>query len=179
MIIESTDFSGVSRLNSDEGREFINRQSLGQGRTPEEVHAMRSEADIKNQFSRMYKNAFPTTNRVTSSLNIGDTIRIADGNRNAVFRRGYTVQNTLEMFKIKKLVTLQNPTAYILEDLAGEEIKGTFYREELIPTELPETYDITILDRRRRGSKTQYYVNWKGYPAQFNSRVDESQIVRT
>ena len=29
---------------------------------------------------------------------------------------------------------MQTPTIYFLEDLQGESIKGTFYREELIPT---------------------------------------------
>ncbi|XP_064111308.1 uncharacterized protein LOC135218789 [Macrobrachium nipponense] len=146
---------------------------------PKEVHAVKTKADIKSPFSRMYKNALPTTGHISSTLNVGDTVCIADENQNAAFQRGCTVQNTLERFKIKKLVTLQNITVYILEDLAGEEIKGTFYREELIPTELPEAYDIAILGSRRRRNRTQYYVNWKGYPAQFNSWVDESQIVRT
>ncbi|XP_064088658.1 uncharacterized protein LOC135203016 [Macrobrachium nipponense] len=151
-------------------------KSLGNEQTPKEVHAMKTKADIKSQFSRMYKHTFPTTGHISSTLKVGDTVSIADKNQNAAFRRGYTVQNTLEISKIKKL---SSSLCKILQDLAGEEIKGTFYREELIPTKLPETYNIAILGSRRRGNRMQYYVNWKGYPAQFNSWVDVSLVVWT
>ncbi|XP_066965644.1 uncharacterized protein [Macrobrachium rosenbergii] len=242
-VFESEAFSGVSRLNTDEGREFYNKQvkeylnsrniklysvhsreiktaiaervirtlkskiyrylthnntnkyvdilqdivnsynstqhrGLGDGQTPNHVHALVDREDINRQFSRMYINGLPRKEPSSSLLKVSNVVRIADENRCALFRKGYTVQNTYELFTVREVDKKQYPTVYYLEDLQGELIKGMFYREKLIPAKLPELYDIVILKKRKRGNRTQYFVEWRGYPKHFNSWLDESQLVR-
>ena len=126
----------------------------------------------------MYISAHTDKKTVRTVLDIGRTVRIADENRNAPFRRGFTIQNTYEIFKIRSVDKTQKPAAYYLEDLNGEEIKGIFYREELVPVSLPELYDIKVLRRKKVRGRTKYLVKWIGYPDQFNSWVDESHITK-
>ena len=106
---------------------------------------------------------------VRTALDIGETVRIADENRNSQFRRGFTIQNTYEIFRIRRVDKTQKPTVYYLEDLNGEEIQGIFYREELVPTSLPELYDIKVLRRKKVKGRTKY---------RFNSWVDETYITK-
>ena len=61
------------------------------------------------------------------------------------FKKGYTIQNTQEIFKVIRVDNTQSLTIYFIEDLQGEPIKGMFYREELVPTTQPETYQIDII----------------------------------
>ena len=83
---------------------------------------------------------------------------------------------TLEIFKIIRVDNTQSPTIYFLEDLEGESIKGIFYREELIPTTPPESYEIDIIRSKIVAGRKKYLVKRRGYPDKFNSWIDESQI---
>ena len=124
----------------------------------------------------MYKYPNRLNNRITSNLDIGQYVRIADENRNSVFRRGYTVQNTIEIFRIKKIDKKEKPIAYYLEDLHGEDIKGIFYREELVPSHLPDFFYIDIIKSKTVSGRKKYLVRWRGYPVSFNSWIDQDQI---
>ena len=62
---------------------------------------------------------------------------------------------------------MTHPITYKIRDQNGEEIKGTFYREELQKTE-QNIYRIEKIIRKR-GDKT--LVKWKGYPDEFNSWI--------
>ena len=81
-----------------------------------------------------------------------------------------------EIFKVIGVDNTQSPTIYFIEDLQGEAIKGIFYREELVPTSPPETYQIDIIKSKIVAGKKKYLVQWRGYPDKFNSWIHESQI---
>ena len=107
-------------------------------------------------------------------LRPGDSVRMSKTRRQ--FAKGYTGHWSQEIFRVDA-VRDTVPVTYVVSDLAGERIRGTFYGPELQKVTPPDYYDIeTILDTRRRGGKTQYLVKWKGYPASFNSW--ESDVVR-
>lgn len=150
--------------------------SLGQGQTPRMVHSMKSEEEISNQFYRMYKKGVPRKKSFISSLTVGDTVRISDKQKTAVFTRGFYPQNTEEIFKIRKIDKSQHPIGFYLKDLAEENIEGIFYKEELVPTFLPEVFPIDILKKKTIRGKTKYFVNFRGYPSKFNTWVDATAL---
>ena len=71
--------------------------------------------------------------------------------------------------KIKSTV----PRTYVLNDLNGEEIIGTFYENELLKTDQKEFKIEKVL--KKKGDKL--YVKWKGYDNSFNSLIDKKDIV--
>ena len=151
-------------------------RGLGNEQTPNQVHVLTTPSDIKRQFDIMYKYPLRTTPDISSNLTVGQVVRIADEKRNWVFRRGYTVQNTLEIFRIKEVNKEHIPTVFYLEDLQGEAIKGIFYREELVPTNLPEFFPIDVIKTKTVAGRKKYLVRWRGYPSTFNSWIDQDQI---
>ena len=98
-------------------------------------------------------------------LGVGDTVRISKYKRKT-FDKGYTPNWTEEVFVISENRPT-NPITYKIKDLNGEEIGGTFYREEL------QKADQTIyrIEKVLRRTKDKALVKWKGYPDEFNSWV--------
>ena len=153
-------------------------RGLGLGQTPAKVHTLTDDNQIKIQFNRMYKRDVQTSNMSSSSLAVGQAVRIADSERNAVFRRGFTIQNTVEIFKVREVDKKYYPTVYYLEDLQGEAIDDIFYRQELTPCSIPEFYSIDVIKTKTVRGRKKYFVKWRGYPEEFNSWIDESRIAR-
>ena len=77
-----------------------------------------------------------------------------------------------EIFVIKKIKTTV-PWTYVINDLNGEEIIGTFYENELQGTDQKEFIIEKVL--KKKGDKL--YVKWKGYDNSFNSWIDKKDIV--
>ena len=71
----------------------------------------------------------------------------------------------------KNTVALKNavPWTYIISDLNGEEIVGSFYEKELQKTNQKEFRIEKVV--KRKGNKL--YVKWKGYNNSFNSWIDK------
>ena len=67
------------------------------------------------------------------AFKIGDTVRISKYKRKT-FDKGYTPNWTEEVFVISE-IRPTDPITYKIKDLNGEEIGGTFYREELQETD--------------------------------------------
>ena len=65
------------------------------------------------------------------------------------------------------------PWTYVINDLNGEQIVGTFYEKELQETNKKEFRIEKIINRK----SDKLYVNWKGYNNSFNSWVDKKDIV--
>ena len=149
-------------------------RGLGGNHTPTEIHQLTNPDEIQLQFKRMYKIPSSSHKPIISSLSVGEYVRLSQ--IKPTFKKGYTIQNTLEIFKIIRVDTTQSPTIYFLEDLQGEPIKGIFYREELIPTTPPEIYQIDIIRSKIVSGRKKFLVKWRGYPDKFNSWIDESQI---
>ena len=71
--------------------------------------------------------------------------------------------------KVKNTV----PQTYVINDLNGEEIVGTFYENELPKSNQKEFRIEKVI--KRKGDKL--YVKWKGYDSSFNSWIDKKGIV--
>jgi hypothetical protein len=98
-------------------------------------------------------------------------------NIKGIFDKGYLANYTKEIFVIKKIIAT-NPVAYFIEDLNGEEIKGSFYEQELqIVKDVDENFQIDKIIETKKINKIKYsLVSWLGYPESFNSWVPESKI---
>ena len=77
-----------------------------------------------------------------------------------------------EIFVISKIKNTV-PGTYVINDLNGEEIIGTFYEKELQGTRQNEFRIEKII--KRKGD--ELYVKWKGYSNSFNSWIDKKNIV--
>ena len=71
--------------------------------------------------------------------------------------------------KIKNTV----PWTYMISDLNGEAITGTFYEKELQKTNQKEFRIEKVI--KRKGDKL--YVKWKGYDNLFNSWINKKDLV--
>lgn len=105
-----------------------------------------------------------------SLFKVGDTVRISKYKRKT-FDKGYTPNWTEEVFVIDE-IRPTSPITYKIKDLSGEEIKGTFYREELQKTD----QTIFRIEKVIRKTKDKALVKWKGYPDQFNSWVSLKEL---
>lgn len=109
------------------------------------------------------------------TLKIGDSVRIAK--TRLTFDKGYTPNWSVEVFKVVNVIK-SFPTVYRLKDLTGEEIKGTFYTQELQKVKLKNTFKIEkILKRKKTKSGEQYFVKWEGYPEKFNSWILKKDLI--
>ena len=99
------------------------------------------------------------------AFKVGDTVRISKYKRKT-FDKGYTPNWTEEVFIISE-IRPTDPITYKIKDLNGEEIGGTFYREELQKTD----QTIYRIEKVIRKTKDKALVKWKGYPDQFNGWV--------
>lgn len=156
---------------------YNNRMHRSLGMTPNEVPKREKEAfdimyasfkpgmEVKKQATK--KDRFP----------IGSRVRISK--RKGVFGRGYEANwSTEEFFVFKKQYMKDGLIMYKVKDAQGEEIKGSFYPQELQRVERKEEiYQIdSILKERGRGKKKEFFVSWQGYPDTFNSWIPASAV---
>ena len=77
-----------------------------------------------------------------------------------------------EVFIISKIKNTV-PCTYIINDLNGEEIIGSFYEKELQNTNQKEFRVEKVL--WEKGDKL--YVKWKGYVDSFNSWINKKDLL--
>ena len=104
-----------------------------------------------------YINTDIKTNDKDFKFKVGDHVRISKYKN--IFAKGYT-PNTV-------------PWTYVINDLNGEEITGTFYEKELQKTNQEEFRIEKVI--KRKGDNI--YVKWKGYDNSFNSWIDKASLV--
>ena len=101
---------------------------------------------------------------------VDDHVRISKYKN--VIAKGYTPNWSEDVFVISKIKNTV-PWIYVINDLNGEEIIGTFYEEELQKTNKKE-FRIEKVSKRK-GDKL--YVKWKGYNSLLNSWIDKKDLV--
>ena len=109
-------------------------------------------------------------NNKDHKFKVGDYIRISKYKN--IFAKGNMSNCSEELFLIEKVKNTV-PWTYVINDLNGEEIIGTFYEKELQKTNQKEFRIEKVI--KRKGDKL--YVKWKGYDNSFNSWIDKKDIV--
>ena len=110
-------------------------------------------------------------------LNLKLVIMLELGNINTfllkdILSQGYTPNWPEEVFVVSKIKNTV-PWIYVVSDLNGEEITGTFYEKDLQKTSQEKFRIDTVL--KRKGNKL--YVKWKGYDNSFNGWIDKKDLV--
>ena len=101
---------------------------------------------------------------------VGDYVRISKYNN--IFAKRYMPNQSEEVFIISKIKNTV-PWTYIINDLNGEEIIGTFYEKESQKTNQKEFRIEKVL--KRKGDKL--CVKWKGYHNSFNSWINKKNFL--
>ena len=165
----------ILHILPDVVRAYNNSYNGSIGMSPNEVSAQNQESVYQRlDIGKTLKDS--SARYTDDDLQVGDVVRITKAR--GAFERGFTPNWTRELFRINAIDTYQNPTAYLITDMSGEDIKGVFYAQELQKVKEPETYAVErILSTRGKGQNKQYLVKWLGYPESFNSWVSKNDIV--
>ena len=110
------------------------------------------------------------SNKKDPNFKIGDHVRISKYKN--IFAKWYTPNWSKEVFVISKIRNTV-PWTYVISDLNGEEITGSFYEKELQKTSQEKFRIGKVL--QRKGDKL--YVKWKRYDNSFNSGINEKDLV--
>ena len=124
--------------------------------------------DVKDN---TYINTDKETNDKDLKFKVGDRVRISKY-RN-IFAKAYTPNWSEEVFVTKKVKNTV-PWTYVINDLNGQEIMGTFYEKELQKTSQEEFRIEKVI--KRKGDKM--YVKWKVYDNSFNSWIDKKYLIK-
>ena len=131
------------------------------------------EASKKKNELRVWRNLYPKHLEIPDikpKFSTGDKVRISI--KKKTFKKGYTTRWTEEIFMIAE-VKHTSPVTYKIADLDGEEIQGTFYEPELQKT----SQQLFRIEKVIKRGKKKSLVKWKGYSDDFNSWIDNKDIV--
>ena len=124
--------------------------------------------NVKNN---TYINTSKKINYKDPKFKVGDRVRISKYKN--FFAKVYMPNWSEEVFVIKNVKNTV-PWIYVINDLNGEEIIGTFYEKELQKTNQAEFRIEKVI--KRKGNKI--YIKWKGYNNSFNSWIDKASLVQ-
>ena len=123
--------------------------------------------DVKDNTYIDFKNEI---NDRDPKFKVGDHVRISKYKN--IFAKRYTPNWSEENFVISKIKNTV-PWTYVINDLNGEEITGTFYEKELQKTNQKEFRTEKMIKRK----DDKLYVKWKDYNSLFNSWIDKKDLV--
>ena len=103
---------------------------------------------------------------------VGDYVRISLVK--GVFDKGYEQNWSDEVYRISN-VNETNPTTYDVEDQKGEEVKGRFYQQELLPTTMK---DHSVIEKVLEVKGKKALVRYKGWDKKWDDWVPLSRVKR-
>ena len=110
------------------------------------------------------------SNKKDPKFTVGDHVRISKYKN--IFAKLYSPNWRKEVFVINKIKNTV-PWTYVINDLNGEKIIGSFYEKELQKTSQEKFRIEKVL--KRKGDKL--YVKWKGYDNSFNSWINKKDLL--
>ena len=102
---------------------------------------------------------------------VGDHVRISKYKN--TFAKAYVPNWSEEIFVVKKIKNTV-PWTFVISDLNGEEIIGSFYEKELQKTNQKEFRIEKVI--KKKGNKL--YFKWKGNNNSFNSWIDKKDLIK-
>ena len=123
--------------------------------------------DVTSDFYAEYNEDFNKKDRI---FKVGDHVRISKYKN--IFAKGYAPNWSEEAFVVSKIKNTVRWT-YVVSDLNGEEISGSFCENELQKLVKENLEYKKYL--KKKGDKV--YVKWKGYDNRFNSWIDKKDLI--
>src|SRR5436190_1221452 len=154
--VESILPQNVKNLQTDEGKEFFNKEfsKFTKKRNINHYHTYTHlKASIVERFNRTLKNWMWAEFSAQGSYKWIDMIP--------------------KLLKIKKVKDTKPPT-YILKDENNQIISGGFYEQELLKTSFKDYFLVEQVLRRKNGKS---YVKWLGFPSSANSWINDKDLV--
>ena len=138
------------------------------------IKATPQDASKLENYSRTFSTLYSHIPKATKpKLKVGDTVRIVK--KKSLFEKSFTPGWSEELFTIEE-VKPTKPITYKIKDKNGEEVKGTFYEQELQKSKQTIFRIEKVLKRRTKNGQKEIYVKWKGYTNTFNSWLPISDI---
>ena len=119
--------------------------------------------------STMYIDFDKENNKKSPKFKVAYRVRISKYKN--IFAKGYVPNCSEEAFAIKKVKNTVSYT-YVISDLKGKEVLGTFYEKELQKTNQKEFR----VEKEIKRKDDKLYVKWKGYNNSFNSWIINKSV---
>ena len=124
--------------------------------------------NVKSDFFHEYNE---DSNEKDPKFKVGDQVIISKYKN--IFAKSYSSNCSEEVFVIKRIKNTI-PWTYVINDLNGEKIIGSFYEKELRKTNQKEFRIEKVIKRKRN----KLYVKWKGYNNSFDSWIDKKDLIK-
>ena len=125
---------------------------------------------IKMKPTEVTSDSYAEYNEDSNKFKVDDHVRISKYKN--ISAKGYTPNWSEEIFIVSKIKNTV-PWTYVISDLNGEEIAGSFYEKELQKTNQEEFRIEKVIKRK----DDKLYVKWEGYNNSFNSWIDKKGVV--
>ena len=120
------------------------------------------------------KNKLPTCSTIKYPCERQESTPSRLSKNKNIFEKGFTFNWSDKIYTITEILKTLPPTYKIKDD--REEIKGTFYEQELQKTS-EETFRIEkVLRWKKQNGERLARVKWVGYDSSYNSWVPETDI---
>ena len=139
---------------------YLNRKHRTIKMTPLEAEKEENEPIVRQTYFKRYFKAGEKKRKPKFSL--GDSVRIYK--ERGTFHRGYMEDFSEEIFTISKVLTNLPVPRYQLKEYNGEVLIGSFFEDELVRYEVPEFYEIDVIETKGKGKNKQYLVHYRGWP---------------
>lgn len=148
------------------------------GTAPADVTVKKEEeVRLATYFARQPGDKKYSDKRGQFTFSVGNHVRIS--HLKTLFSRQYDETYTGEVFVIAKRYYRGQIPVYRLKDMAGEDIKGTFYQSELQKVDVnpDQIWKIEhVIRAKGKGRNKQYLVKWRHFPAKFNSWIKATDL---
>ena len=146
------------------------------GMKPAQVTEKDNERLWHRLYGKMAEQVVPVIKK--NAPKVDSKVRISK--TKTIFTKGYLPNWTQELFSVREIKRRHPKPVYKLADYSGDAIDGTFYPEEVQRVKDKGKYKAEKVLRKRitKNGDHQSLVKWKGWPAKFNTWIDDKDAIK-
>ena len=130
------------------------------------------------KLGKKYLNIGPPlfSDSIDNTFELSSYVRVLSLTGESTFYKGYQPLYTIEIFKIRRIVA-GPPQTYRIEDLKGNRIDGTFYKQELRKVQLPTHFKVEkVLKSKVINGEKYNLVRFVGYSELFDEWIPSEDL---